>query len=77
MNTFTDTLEFSNKLKSANFTDEQASTLANAFKDQELGLVTNAQMKDALEKLELRMKLYNGATAVVVVSVLAAMNIFG
>ena len=75
MNTHVETFstrKLSKELKDVLFTEAQA----EAFEKQEQSLVTNGQLANGLEKLEQRMKLYNGATAVATVSVLAALNFF-
>jgi hypothetical protein len=68
-----DTLEFSRRLKSAGFTEQQAEVLAEATRELVTDeMVTKAFLQSELEKQSMRLTIRMGTIAAVCVGALAA-----
>ena len=77
MNLALDPLQVSRRLQEVNFTEKQAETITEILKEQAEQTVTNHSLASQLERMELRMRLYNGAVAVAIISILSTIHFFG
>ena len=72
-----DTLQVTKRLKETHFSEPQAETLAELFREREAAvLVTRSHLDVRLRELEMKMKIYNGSLAVAIITVLSLFQFF-
>ena len=72
-----DTLQVAKRLKDTQFSEPQAEALAELFREREAAaLVTRSHLDARLRELEMKLKIYNGSLAVVIITVFSLFQFF-